>query len=88
MKIYTQSDLAAPESMDGWKQIYFMTDTEVYNATEEDWEIRLSDYLQQHDYVQYYLSPDENTIQAVDKVSAKVLFAYELEDSWMPSADE
>ena len=88
LRIYHRSDVAVPESLEGWKQIYFMTDTEVYDATEEDGDIRLSEYLQQHDSVLYYLSPDEKIVHAVDKTTAKVLFSYELEDSWSPSSEE
>ncbi len=88
LRIYHRSDVAAPESLEGWKQIYFMTDTEVFDATEENWGIRLSDYLQRHDNVQYYLSPDEIIVHAVDKATEKVLFSYELEDSWSPSTEK
>ena len=86
LRIYHHSDGVVPENFKGWKQIYFMTDTEVYAATEKDWELRLSDYLQQHDAVLYYLSPDEKIVHAVDKAAAKVLFSYELEDAWSPTA--
>ncbi len=88
MRIYQRSDVTAPESFDGWKQIYFMTDKEVYDATEENCEIRLSNFLQQHDSVLYYLSPDEKIVHAVDKATAKVLLSYALEDSWSPSAED
>lgn len=87
LRIYHRSDIAAPESLEDWKQIYFMTDTEVYDATEADRDILLSDYLQRHDNVQYYLSSDEKIVHAVDRATAKVLFSYELEDSWSPSAE-
>lgn len=86
LRIYRRSDVAAPESIEDWRQIYFMTDTEVYDATEKDWEIRLSEFLHQHDAVLYYLSPDEKIVYAVEKASSKVAFAYELEDSWSPSS--
>ena len=88
LRIYHRTDNAAPEINDSWKQIYVMTDTEVYNTTEEDWDIQLSDYLKQHDSVQYYLSPDEKTVHAVDKATAKILFSYMLEDSWSPDSEE
>ena len=88
LRIYRRSDAAVLESIVGWKQIYFTTDTEVYAATEEDWEICLSDYLQQHDAVLYYLSPDEKIVHAVDKATAKILFSYELEDLWSPPIEE
>ena len=61
---------------------------EVYDATEEDWEIRLSDYLQRHDSVRCYLSPDEKTVHALDKATKKLLFSYELEDSWTPPTEQ
>ena len=87
MRIYHRSDVVAPESLEGWKQIYFMTDTEVYDATEVDEDIRLSEYLQQHDSTLYYLSPDEKVVHAVDNATAKILFSYVLEDSWSPSSE-
>lgn len=87
LRIYHPLDIAAPERFESWKQIYFLTDTEVYDATEENWEIRLSDYLRQHDAVFYYLSPDEKLVYAVNKESSKVAFAYELEEAWSPSPD-
>lgn len=88
LRIYHRPDVAVPESLNGWKQIYFFTDTEVHDATEPDWDIRLSDYLQQHDNVRYYLSPNEKIVHAVDKTTSKVLFSYEMEDSWSPSAEK
>ncbi len=88
LRIYRRSNSLIHESLNGWKQIYFMTDKAVYDATEKDWNIRLSDYLQQHESVLYYLSPDDKTVLAINKSSAKVLFSYELEDSWSPSDEE
>lgn len=88
LRIYKKADNLVAESLEGWKRIYVMPDEETDAATEEDWEIRLSDYLQQHDAVLYYLSPDEKIAHAVDKTTAKILFSYELEDSWSPSIEE
>ena len=76
------------EEHDAWKQIYVITDTDVYVAYEKSEDIRLSDYLQQHDTILYYMSPDEKIAHAVDKTTAKVLFSYALEDSWSPSAED
>ena len=87
LRIYHQSEVAVSESIVGWKQICFMKDTEVYDATEKDWGILLSDYLQQHNSILYYLSPDEKIVLGVDNATAKTLFSYELEDSWSPSTD-
>ena len=88
LRIYKKSDSMKSEGHDGWKQIYVITDTDVYVAYEKSEDIRLSDYLQQHDTILYYLSPDEKIAHAVDKTTAKVLFSYELEDSWSPSAED
>lgn len=78
-------NIPATEIFDGWKQIYVLTDLETDRATEKDWGIRLLDFLQQHDTIRYYLSPDERIVHAVDKASSKVLYSYVLEDSWSPS---
>lgn len=86
LRIYKRSCVPTPENFDDWKQIYVLTDVETDQATEVDWEIKLSDYLRQHDSVLYYLSPDEKTAHAVDKATSKVLFSYVLEDSWSSSA--
>ena len=87
LRVYKRTDSKKPEGYDGWKQIYVITDTDVYVAYENNEDVRLSDYLQQHDSVLYYLSSDEKLVHAVDKSSSKVLFSYVLEDSWTPSAE-
>lgn len=87
LSIYRRLEVASPESIAGWKQIYFMKDKDVYEATEENWEILLSDYLRQHSDIMYYLSPNEKIVHAVDSTS-KVLYSYMLEDSWSPSSVE
>ena len=85
LRIYKKSNEVVSYNENGWKQIYIITDMDVYAAYEETDDILLSDYLQQHDFVRYYLSPDEKIVCAVDKATAKVLFNYTLEDSWSPS---
>ena len=88
LRIYKKTNIPVSESFDGWKQIYVMPDAETDAAMEEEWEIHLSDYLKQHDSVLYYLSPDETIIHAVEKSSSKVLYSYELEDSWSSISDD
>ena len=85
LRIYKRSDTAVPSCFAGRGQIYVMPDEETDAATEENWEVRLSDYLRQHDAVRFYLSPDEKTACAVDAATSKILYCYELEDSWSPS---
>ena len=51
-------------------------------------EAYISEYLQQHDSIQYYLSPDETVIHAIDNATKTVLFAYMLEESWSPSEND
>ena len=87
MRIYKKADIPVTDRFEGWTRIYVLPDAETDAATEEDWEIRLYDYLQQHDNVRYYLSPDEKIVHAVDKATEKVLFSYELENSWSPSSE-
>ena len=65
-----------------WNRIYVMTDIETDGATEADYEITLSEFLRQHDTTQYYLSPDERVVCAVDKATDLVIYSYELEDAW------
>ena len=88
LRIYKKTNIPVSESFDGWKQIYVMPDADTDAAMEEEWEIHLSDYLKQHDSVLYYLSPDETIIHAVEKSSSKVLYSYELEDSWSSISDD
>ncbi len=87
LRIYKRSNDEDSDHINDWKQIYVITDTDVYEVYEENSDILLSDYVQQHDDVLYYLSPDEKIVHAVDKATAKVLFSYTLEDSWSPSAE-
>lgn len=86
LRIYRKVDAIVPSDFTGWKQIYVITDYDMFNVYENCPDILLSEYLQQHDSVLYYLSPDEKTAHAVDKVSSKVLFSYVLEDFWSSSA--
>ncbi len=88
LRIYKKSTDADSDDFTGWKQIYVISDTDVYAVYEENPKILLSDYLKQHDSVLYYLSPDEKTVYAVSKTTVKVLFSYGLEDSWSPSTEE
>ena len=87
LRIYKKADIPVTDRFEGWTRIYVLPDAETDAATEEDWEIRLYDYLQQHDNGRYYLSPDEKIVHAVDKATEKVLFSYELENSWSPSSE-
>ena len=88
LRIYKKVDISVADCFEGWSQIYVLPDVETDSATEENWEVHLFDYLQQHDNVRYYLSPDEKIVHAIDKTMAKALFSYELEDSWCPSAEK
>lgn len=85
LRIYKKLDNIVSEDFNTWSQIYVISDMDVYAVYEKYPEILLSDYLQQHDSVLYYLSPDERIVHAVDKASSKVLYSYVLEDSWSPS---
>lgn len=87
LRVFKKTTGVASGDYSKWKQIYVMPEVETDAATEKDYEIRLSDYLRQHDSVLYYLSPDETVACAIDKASSKVLFSYVLEDSWYPSAE-
>ena len=75
------------EEVGDWKQIYIMFDTETDAATEDNWEITLFDYLQQHNNILYYLSPNETVVCAVDKKTCQVICSYVLEDSWTPNVE-
>ena len=88
MRIYKKADIPVADRFEGWTRIYVLPDAETDAATEKDWEIHLSDYLEQHDSIRYYLSSDEKIAHAVDNATKKVLLSYELEDSWSPSAEE
>lgn len=87
LRIYKRLRVAGSDDFTGWTRIYVISDTDVYAVYEENPDILLSDYLKQHDSVLYYLSPDEKTVHTVDKATAKVVFSYELEDSWSPTAE-
>ena len=56
---------------DSWARIYVMPEVETDAATEKEFGILLSDYLQQHDFIHYYLSPDEKAVYAVYKETSR-----------------
>ena len=87
LRIYQKADVPVSGSLECWTRIYVLPDIETDAATEEDWEICLSDYLQQKDSVRYYLSPDEKIVHAVDKDTGTIRSSYELEDAWSPSTE-
>ncbi len=87
LRIYKRVRSADPGDISGWRRIYVLPDMETDRATEEDWDILLSDYLQQHNSVLYYLSPDEKIVSAVDRTTSKAKYSYILEDSWTPTSE-
>ncbi len=55
LRIYKKVNIPVTDSFESWTRIYVLPDVETDVATEDDYDIRLSDYLQQHDNVMYYL---------------------------------
>ena len=86
LRIFKRVEIEDPLQLDysDWNLIYVMTDVETDHATEEDYEIGLSKYLNSHDSVQNYISPDEKTVYAIEKTTSQILYSYELEDAWLP----
>lgn len=87
LRVYRRSTDLIPMSFEGWPRIYVMTDMETYAATEMDIKTKLSDYLAQHDAVQYLLSPDESIVCAIAGETGKILYSYVLEDAWLPESE-
>ena len=85
MRVYKKASPAVSNICDSWKRIYVMPEVETDAATEKEFGILLSEYLKQHDSIQYFLSPDETVIHAIDSATKTVLFAYILEEAWSPS---
>lgn len=88
LRVYKKASPAVSNICDSWKRIYVMPEVETDAATEKEFGILLSEYLQQHDSIQYYLSPDETVIHAIDSATKTVLFAYILEEAWSPSEND
>ena len=87
LRIFKRRETDIPLLIDysDWDLIYVMTDVETDQATEDDFEISLSEYLKYHDVVQFYMSPDKKTVCAIEKTTSRLLYLYEMEDSWSPS---
>ena len=64
------------------KRIYVFRDVETDAATEKKIDLRLEDYLKQHQNPAYYLSEDETSASVMDSLTNHVLAEYTLEDSW------
>ena len=73
--------------LSGWKRIYVFSDVETDAATEKKIDLRLEDYLKQHQNTTYYLSKDETSAYVVDCLTSNVLAEYTLEDSWSTYSD-
>ena len=86
LRIYKRSDISENVDFSGWKSIYVMLEPETDAATEENIEIRLIDYIELHDNVKYYLSPDEKFAVAIRNSTMEPIYFYTLEEQWQPAS--
>ena len=88
LRIYTRVrfENKYPDDISTWKHIYVMTDVETDNATEENYEVSLVEYLHRHHNNLYYLSPDEKEAFVINQATSQVVCLYALEDSWTSSS--
>ena len=82
LRVFNRIDVAVKDDYSKWKRIYVLTDCDTDAATEENYDIRLVDYLNRHDSIHFYLAHDEKNACALDVATGTVLYSYELEESW------
>lgn len=87
LRIFKRTEAPVPKEYSNWKRIVVITDTDRFNAIEEDEDMLLAVFMRWHDSPIYYISPDDTIVHALDKRSREVLFSYVLEDSWEPSSN-